>query len=56
MKVTAVKALAGYFNQGEGKRPLSEFQKEVKALPDAAKLELAQGVCAITGDELISKA
>lgn len=54
MKVTQVKALAGYFNQGNGKRPLADFQKEIKALSQEAKRELAEGVCAITGDELSS--
>jgi len=44
--------LAGYFNTGEGKRSLSEFRDELKALTDAEKLELADGVCAITGDTL----
>ena len=46
---TIVGALAGYFNQGEGKRALSEFQLEVKALSDAEKLELAQGACNVMG-------
>jgi hypothetical protein len=53
MAVKSVTALlAAYFNQGEGKRPLSEFQAELKALSADEKLELAQGVCAITGDTL----
>lgn len=47
---SVVSILAGYFNQGEGKRALSEFNQELKALTDDEKLELAQGVCAITGD------
>jgi hypothetical protein len=46
---TIVGALAGYFNQGEGKRALSEFQQEVKALSDKEKLELAQGACDVMG-------
>lgn len=49
MEKTIVGALAGYFNQGEGKRPLSDFQAEVKALNDAEKLELAQGACEVMG-------
>lgn len=51
-QVTMLKAIAGYFNQGEGKRPLREFQDELKALTDADKRELAEGVIAITGDTL----
>lgn len=49
---TAVAILAGYFNQGDGKRPLSDFQKEIKELSADEKRELALGVCAITGDTL----
>lgn len=44
--------LSGYFNQGDGKRSLTEFQKELKALSPEEKHELAQGVCAITGDTI----
>ena len=44
--------LAAYFNEGEGKRPLTMFQAELKALSTEEKLELAQGVCAITGDTI----
>lgn len=47
--------LAGYFNQGDGKRPLPDFRDELKALSDTEKVELAQGVCAITGDTLSGK-
>lgn len=42
--------LAGYFNQGEGKRPLRAFTDEVKALSAEEKGELVRGVCAITGE------
>jgi hypothetical protein len=42
--------LAGYFNVGEGKRPLPQFAAEVKALSDAEKAELVRGVCAVTGE------
>lgn len=52
MKVKITKALNGYFNQGEGKRPVREFAEELKAMTDAEKLELARGVVAITGDTL----
>lgn len=47
--------LAGYFNQGDGKRPLPDFRDELKALSPEEKVELAQGVCAITGDTLSGK-
>lgn len=47
-----VAILAGYFNQGDGKRSLPEFRDELKLLTDAEKQELALGVCAITGDTL----
>lgn len=52
MKVTAINALKTYFNEGEGKRPLPKFTQEIKALTPQERQELAQGVCAITGDEL----
>jgi|tagenome__1003787_1003787.scaffolds.fasta_scaffold16462294_1 hypothetical protein len=38
---TIIGTLAAFFNEGEGKRPLTEFQKEIKALSDPEKLELA---------------
>lgn len=44
--------LSGYFNQGDGKRPLTVFRDELKALSDDEKRELALGVCALTGDTL----
>lgn len=55
--------LAGYFNVGTdlgingkpGKRPLPEFRDELKELSDAEKMELALGVCAITGDTVSAK-
>jgi hypothetical protein len=47
-----VSILAGYFNQGDGKRSLPDFRDELKQLSDAEKTELAEGVCAITGDTL----
>lgn len=49
---TAVAILAGYFNQGDGKRPLRDFQAEVKELSPEEKRDLALGVCEITGDTL----
>ena len=45
-----VSILAGFFNQGDGKRPLPQFRDELKELTDDEKMELALGVCAITGD------
>lgn len=44
--------LAGYFNTGDGKRSLSAFQAELKALSTEEKRALAEGVCAITGDTI----
>ena len=51
-KTTVTKALSNYFNTGEGKRSASDFLKELRDLTPAEKLELAQGVVEITGDEL----
>jgi hypothetical protein len=34
------------------KRPMREFAGELKELSDAEKMELAEGVCAITGDAI----
>ncbi len=44
--------LAGYFNQGEGKRPLKDFNDEIKALKEDPEgmAEMVRGVCAITGE------
>jgi len=44
--------LAAYFNAGDGKRSLTEFQAELKALSTDEKRALAEGVCAITGDSI----
>ena len=54
MKVTVLKALTSYFNEGDGKRSMTQWRDEIKALSDIEKRELAQGVCDITGDELMS--
>jgi hypothetical protein len=48
--ITAI--LTGYFNVDEGKRPSSDWLKELKALTPEEKRELAEGVCAITGDTI----
>ncbi len=53
-KVTVTKALANYFNVGEGKRPANAFIAELRALTDAEKRELAEGVCEVTGWTLSS--
>lgn len=47
-----VSILSGYFNSGDAKRPLTEFRDELKALSDDEKRDLADGVCAITGDTI----
>lgn len=50
-KVTVIKAISDYYGvKGGGTRVTME---EMKALTPAAKLELATGIVAITGDELI---
>ena len=44
--------LSNYFNAGDAKRPATEFLKELKELSLEEKRELAEGVCAITGDTI----
>lgn len=51
-EVTIVKALTGYFNVTPNKLPASGWVAELRKLSDTEKLELAQGVCEITGDTL----
>lgn len=51
-KITALKALRDYFNVGEGKRTLGEFQAELKALSTEEKAELAAGAAAAMGKQL----
>lgn len=46
--------LSSYFN-GDKSKTIREFAEELKALTDAEKLELAEGVCAITGDTIAVK-
>jgi len=48
--VTAI--LSGYFNSGEGKRGLVEWRDELSKLSADEKRDLANGVCAITGDSI----
>lgn len=53
--VTVVSALNNYFNKDEnGKliKRIADFNTELKALSPEEKLELAQGVVAVTGDTL----
>jgi hypothetical protein len=50
---SVLKTLTDYFNTGEGKRPMADWAKEIKALSEQEKIALAKGVCEITGDELI---
>lgn len=45
----AVKILSDYFNTGDGKRPLPEFAKEIRALSEDEKNELAAGAAKILG-------
>jgi hypothetical protein len=47
MEKTVVAWLTGYFNVGEGKRPISDWRDELKALSAEEKLELATGVAAL---------
>ena len=51
-QTTMLKALAGYFNTGDGKKSLRDFTVEIKALSDTEKWDMAEGVVAITGDTL----
>lgn len=51
-QTTVLKAIAGYFNTGENKKPLREFTEEVKALSVEEKRELAEMIVALTGDTL----
>lgn len=46
---TPLKAIAEYFNTGDGKRPLQQFADEIKALTPEEKRELAQGACDVMG-------
>lgn len=52
--VTTLATLSNFFNaKGSANyKPLREFAAEVKALSDEEKRELAEGICAITGDTL----
>jgi hypothetical protein len=48
-EMTTIGALAKYFNEGDGKRSLTKFSEEVKALSMKEKRELAEGACKVMG-------
>lgn len=50
---TVLRVLTDYFNVGDGKRPTREWAAEIKALSPDEKRQLAEGVCALTGDTLV---
>lgn len=52
MEKTAIVILTQYFNEGEGKRSNTRWLQELRALSADEKQELAEGVCAITGDTI----
>lgn len=52
--LSAVQILAKYFNEGDGKRSIGEFQKELKALSPEEKTELATLAAPLLGVELKS--
>lgn len=49
---TMTAILTSYFNAGDGKRSNTEWLHELKSLSDSEKRDLAEGVCAITGDTI----
>lgn len=49
---TVTKALTAFFNEGAGKRPAKDWLLELKALSADEKRNLAEEVCAFTGDTL----
>ena len=48
MEKTAIAWLTGYFNQNEGKRAMTAWRDELKALSPEEKQELAEGVAALS--------
>lgn len=52
---TLTAILTSFFNVGDGKRSVTEWRDELKALTDEEKRSLAEGVCAITGDTILVK-
>jgi hypothetical protein len=49
---TATGILTNYFNTGPNKKTAQQWLAELKELSPEEKLELAQGVCVITGDTI----
>lgn len=52
MAKSILKILTEYFNVGDGKRPLKAWAAEISELSEPEKHELAEGVCAITGETI----
>ena len=52
MQTTAVKALNDFFNSGNAKKPIREFNDELKALSPAEKLELGTLAAAAMGNTI----
>ena len=52
MQKTVTRILTEFFNTGDGKRALPQWRDELSALSSDEKMELALGVCAITGDSV----
>lgn len=50
--ISVTKALTNFFNVDPVKLPAKEWVAELRKLTPDDKAELAQGVCAITGDTL----
>lgn len=50
-----LKILTEYFNSGDAKVAMKAWSDEMKALSPDEKRELAEGVCAITGDTIAAK-
>lgn len=50
--ITPLKALTDFFNSGEGKRPMTDWRNEIKALSDEEKAELAAGAAEALGKTL----
>lgn len=52
--ISVIKALTGYFNTGEAKRAIRDWNMELKALTTNEKRELAELVVIETGDTLMT--
>lgn len=52
MEKTVTGILTAFFNVGEGKRSSIEWLKELKEMTTEAKRELADAICAFTGDTI----